>query len=567
MSYTPNKNLLSSTGIAVIASLGIHGLLWAVLPGLTINSQADKSPSQRTIGLVQLSPQEQSRLPQVANPADNTLPSFATQQTELPPLPPAPPYQTSVIPPVQLSPGSAPVYNLNPNQNSAPPQTFQVPLPPPPTNTSFPPIPETNPTNSYPLPPVPQTNQANSYPGTPIPQTNQANSYPGTPVPQTQPFVLPKNNGLPNTPLTPDRTLPADNDIATATPTPQQSPLQTPANLNTPTPSVRENKLPERGKQELLAMRDRMRNNTPQNATTTPTNPRSMSRQELATALRGQQSSSNQNTSSPNTRSMSRQKLAAALRRQQSLSNQIITPPLPNTRSMSRQELAAALKRQNSNLSSERSLQPTIEQDNLDKYQLAQAEIQRKYPGIGTKQVRRKLTSCDRAIDGDVAFVGIVVNSQGKRLSEPNLITKNGKPDVVQAQNYVRNYEFAKTSKTTNYNFRLEFDYSASKCAQAKPTPAPTTNTPEPAPLPTRSIPTRPTTTRTPELTPTPTQRRPRFTPTPSPDSVPTQDFTATPPPVSSQESKTPPSPVPAPETPSTPQSAPTQIDPTKPSF
>ncbi len=59
-----NKNVLSSTGIAILASLGIHGLLWAVLPGLTV-SQADKSPSERTINLVELSPQEQSRLPQV----------------------------------------------------------------------------------------------------------------------------------------------------------------------------------------------------------------------------------------------------------------------------------------------------------------------------------------------------------------------------------------------------------------------------------------------------------------------------------------------------------------------
>ena len=529
MSYNSNKNLLSTTGIAVLASLGLHGLLWAVLPGLTINSQANKSPSQRTIGLVQLSPQEQSRLPQVPNPVNNTLPSFATQQTALPPLPPAPPYQTSVIPPVQLPPGSAPVYNTTPNSNSAPPQIISGVLPPPPATTSFPPIPETNQANSYPLPPVP-----------PI---NQANSYPVTAAPQTQPFVLPKNNGLPNNSLTPDRTLPTNDNIATTTPIPEQSPLQTPANFNTSNSSVSTGKLPEKGKQDLLKKIAQLRNQSQSGAETIPTNRPSMSPQQLARALRGQQSPSNQIVTPTNRPSMSPQQLARALRGQQSPSNQIVTPT--NRPSMSPQQLARALREQNNNLSNERSPQSTIAQDNLDKYANAQVEVQKKYPGIGTKQVRRKLTSCDRSIDGDIAFVGVVVNPDGKRLSEPSLITKNGKPDIVRAQNYVRNYSFAKTGKTTNYSFRLEFDYSASKCAQAKPTPTPTTtSTPEPTP------------TRTPKPTPTPTQRRPQFIPTPSPSSV-----------SPSPESITTPQPTPSPESTNTSESAPVQIDPKKPSF
>jgi len=467
MSYTANKNFLSSTGIAVLASLGIHGLLWAVLPGLTINSQTDKAPSQRTIGLVNLSPQEQSRLPQVLAPLDNTLPSFASQQTELPPLPPAPPYQTSVMPPVQLSPGSTPIYNTTPSQNFAPPPPIIQGVLPPPPNTSFPPIPEAN--------------QSNSYPGAPL-------------IPQTQPFVLPKNTGLPNTPLTADRTLPSDDDIATATPPPLQNPPpQTPANLNTPTPSVTANKLPDRGKQELLAMRDSMRNNFPPGAATPPPNTRSMSRQEIAAALRGQ-----------------------------SRSNSIIPP---NTRSMSRQEIAAALRGQTRNPSYEPSEDTKTALDNIEKFKRQQAIVQAQNPDAVTKPpIRRKLTTCDRTIDGDVAVVGVVVNPEGKRLSEPNLITKNGKPDIVQAQNYVRNYEFAKTGKTTNYNFRLEFDYRASKCAQAKPIPSPTTPRPTPTSTP------LPTTTNTPQSTPLPTQNLPKRTPTPSPDSVsPTPEATIAP--------------------------------------
>lgn len=450
-----NKKLLSTTGVAVLASLGIHGLLWVILPGLTIGSQANKPPSQRTIGLVDLSPQEQSRLPQVSNPVDNTLPPFASQLTELPPLPPAPPYQTSVMPPLQLPPGSAPIYNTPPTQNSAPPQVYQGPLPPPPT-TSF---------------AIPSGNQPNSYP---------VGSTPQAPIPQPPLFVLPPNNGLPDTPLTPDRTLPSDDTIATATPPPQtQQPTPTtPAN-----PPVAANKLPEKGKQELLAMRDSMRNNFPSRAPTTPQNTRSMSRQEIAAALRGRSSQAT---------------------------------PSPNTRSMSRQEIAAALRGQTRNPSYEPSEETKTALDNLDKFKQQQAIVQAQNPDASTKQIRSKLTTCDRSLDGDYAVVGVVVNPEGKRLSEPNLIIKNGKPDVVQAQNYVKNYEFAKTGKTTNYNFRLEFDYLASKCAQAKPTPtptsSPTTSTPE-------STTPLPATTSTPESTPTPSPESTQQ-PTSSPEST-----------------------------------------------
>ncbi len=480
MSYSSNKNLLSTTGIAVLASIGIHGLLWVVLPGLTIDSQANKSSSQRTIGLVELSPQEQSRLPQT-NPADNTLPSFATQASELPPIPPAPPpYQPSIMPPLQLPPGSAPVYNTIPNQNSASaPQIFQVPLPPPPT-TSFPPIPSENLAN-YPIPSAPPA----------------------------QPFVLPANNGLPNIPLNADRTLPPDDNIATATPSPQ-SPQPTQAIPLAPDkPAVEANKLPERGKKELLAMRDSMRNNFPRGAATTPANTRTLSRQEIVTALRGR---SNQST------------------------------PQTNIRPMSRQEIVTALRGQTRNQSNERSQEPTTEQDNLDKYKIAQAEVQKKYPGVGTKQIRRKLINCDRNSD-DLAIVSVVVNPEGKRLSEPNLITKPRRANLTQAQSYVRNYEFSKTDKTTNYNFRLEFDYNASKCAQAKPTPSPTPSTPRPTPTPAPvNTPTPvPTTTSTPRLTPAPIP-----TPTPSPDSTPT--------------------PSPSPKSPTTPQPTVSPSESTKPS-
>ena len=445
-----NQNVLSSTGIAILASLGIHGLLWAILPGMTV-SQADKSPSERNINLVELSPQEQSRLPQ-SNPADNTLPAFASQLTALPPLPPAPPYQTSVIPPVQLSPGSAAINNVSPNQNSAPPlQTFQVPSPPPPP--SFPAIP-------YEIIP---------------------NSNPLQPIPQAAPFVLPPNINLPEGGLTPDRTLPPDDEIAKATPSP--APTQpSPANLIAPAANPPEAaKVPERGKQELLAMRDSMRNNFPQQVVT---------------------------PASPNTRALSRSELVTALKRQRPAS----TLASPNTRALSRSELVTALKRQSRNPSNQLSEETKTALDNLEKFKRQQATVQAQNPGVVTgSPIRRKLTTCDRPLD-DLAVVSVVVNPQGKRLSEPVLITSPRKANLTLAQNYVRNYGFTKTGKTTNYNFRLEFDYIASKCAQAKPTPTPTPNsTPAPNPTPTLSSP-KPTPNSTPAPNPSP---EPTSTPLP----------------------------------------------------
>ena len=454
-----NKNVLSSTGIAILASLGIHGLLWAILPGLTV-SQADKSPSERNINLVELSPQEQSRLPQVSNPANNTLPAFASQLTALPPLPPAPPYQTSVIPPVQLSPGSAPINNASPNQNSAPPlQTFQVPLPPPP-QTSFPAIPYENIPSSNPLPPIPQA----------------------------PPFVLPPNNGLPDAPLTPDRTLPPDDEIATDTPSP--APTQpSPANLIAPAanPPEEANKLPAKGKQELLAMRDSMRKNFPQQVVT---------------------------PASPNTRALSRPELVTALKRQRPAST-----ASPNTRALSRPELVAALKRQSRNPSNQLSEETKTALDNLEKFKRQQATVQAQNPGVVTgSPIRRKLTTCDRPLD-DLAVVSVVVNPQGKRLSEPVVITQPRKANLTPAQNYVRNYGFTKTGKTTNYNFRLEFDYIASKCAQAKPTPIPTLSSPEPTP----------DSTPAPNLSPALSSPKPTSTPDSTPAPNPSPEATSTP--------------------------------------
>lgn len=57
--------LLQPTSLAVLASLGVHGLLWFGLP-LMSASEPKQADMQRSVPLVELSPVEQARLPQIA---------------------------------------------------------------------------------------------------------------------------------------------------------------------------------------------------------------------------------------------------------------------------------------------------------------------------------------------------------------------------------------------------------------------------------------------------------------------------------------------------------------------
>jgi hypothetical protein len=54
--------------LAVVASIGIHGLVWAGLPLLPMSKPDDFKPKE-TVGVVELSPTEQLKLPDFANPS------------------------------------------------------------------------------------------------------------------------------------------------------------------------------------------------------------------------------------------------------------------------------------------------------------------------------------------------------------------------------------------------------------------------------------------------------------------------------------------------------------------
>lgn len=94
MSYASNnlpETLRSSTGLAALASVGFHLLLLAVLPVLPLDSKALESQEQRTVGLIELTPDDLSRVPQVSTSPVTLPPPIATPSSILPPLPLPPP--------------------------------------------------------------------------------------------------------------------------------------------------------------------------------------------------------------------------------------------------------------------------------------------------------------------------------------------------------------------------------------------------------------------------------------------------------------------------------------------
>ncbi|NJN90936.1 MAG: hypothetical protein HC878_11555, partial [Leptolyngbyaceae cyanobacterium SL_5_14] len=87
--------------IATALSVGAHGLFWAALPILPSSSFTEEPDDQRTVGVVELSSEEQARIP-----------DFSTPSLELPPL------------------SESDLYSLTPLPNQAPPSQFFPPFPP-----------------------------------------------------------------------------------------------------------------------------------------------------------------------------------------------------------------------------------------------------------------------------------------------------------------------------------------------------------------------------------------------------------------------------------------------------
>ena len=114
--------MLQPTGIAVMASVGIHALLGLSLPYWSMPSEK-KSQPVRNVQLLQLTPTEQSRLPQLAPsplpsipnqlPALSSLPSSGA--SAIPSLPALPPQDSSLfnVPPITPLPSLGKISSLS----------------------------------------------------------------------------------------------------------------------------------------------------------------------------------------------------------------------------------------------------------------------------------------------------------------------------------------------------------------------------------------------------------------------------------------------------------------------
>ncbi|MBE9200410.1 MULTISPECIES: hypothetical protein [unclassified Nodularia (in: cyanobacteria)] len=129
--------LSQPTGIAAIASLGIHGAIALIVPLMPVDPDSSQvSASPTSVGILELSPADQNRLPETPNTFPSQLalqpqlpqqpqllpPNLDTQRTLLPPLPP-PVYTQSTLPPNI----AANYRRISPNRNVSFPQRQPTP--------------------------------------------------------------------------------------------------------------------------------------------------------------------------------------------------------------------------------------------------------------------------------------------------------------------------------------------------------------------------------------------------------------------------------------------------------
>lgn len=131
--------LSQPTGIAALASLGIHGAIAMIVPLMPVDSEPSSqvSVSPKTVGILELSQSDQNRLPEIATTFPSQLalqPELPQQPTLLPPnlenpttvLPPLPPpvYRQRVLPTNIRS-----NYRIVPNRNVSLPPGRPIPAP------------------------------------------------------------------------------------------------------------------------------------------------------------------------------------------------------------------------------------------------------------------------------------------------------------------------------------------------------------------------------------------------------------------------------------------------------
>lgn len=177
MSNSLAAKLVQPANIAIFASVGIHAvLLGVVLPNLH-NSKQENS-TRRTVPLIELSPLEQTRLP-----------DFSPPLPETPPFPNTP--LDSGINPSFLPPPSTPNYPNDSSITSFYPDLPSVPLPPPPPQITFPPVAKIDP-----LPPPQQTlpSTPTKTPVVPSTSASESKKSPNTQTNETKPKTPTKSS-------------------------------------------------------------------------------------------------------------------------------------------------------------------------------------------------------------------------------------------------------------------------------------------------------------------------------------------------------------------------------------
>ncbi|MFM7479109.1 MAG: energy transducer TonB, partial [Microcystis aeruginosa] len=169
---TEENKLINSNNLSFAASLGIHGLILAIiLPNFLNNPAQEPKKELRNVNLIELNPLEQSRLPNLDSSLSSLpeLPNPNSSSSSLPPLPPMDGIHNSTLPPL-------------PSVSSLPPLPSLPALPPlsslPSVNIYSPPV-------AY----IPSSGRL------PIPR-NFPTSTPSLPSPPSVP-ILPDNNNLP----------------------------------------------------------------------------------------------------------------------------------------------------------------------------------------------------------------------------------------------------------------------------------------------------------------------------------------------------------------------------------
>jgi len=435
-----SATLRQPIGLAVLSSIGIHGLLWSVLPVLPLESK-QVSESQRTVGLIELTPAEQSRLPQFAPPPSTNelseLPPLPPATSELPPLP-----EQSVMPPLtpttsELPPLPALPSNISslPNSTTYPPIASlpsESPLPPPPSSLSAPPN-ET--TNKYQL--KTSLRQLQNFPEQPLP----------TPPQNNQSLTPPSNLNQPEPPQQ-RGTLP-----------PPPSAFKPPINNGLPTTTGLKPALPFSPSQTNSVV-----------AFNQPKATLQRSRQELIAALWHQrlEQQSNRSSASPTT---------GQVTRSFDTNLQAATSKPENTSQRSRQELIAALRQRlgqqfdhnPSDYISEATAQKIAM---INDWSKRQSRVREENPDVVTKApIYKKIETCQKQLDGGVAILGVVVNPKGNIISEPEFIGQVTPAVQQAAAEYVKRLGFSGTDKPTNYQFHLDYKYNTGTCSEASSKP------------------------------------------------------------------------------------------------